>query len=504
MNTPRSIEINGRARMLSLIFLEDDKHLLSGGDEPMIRQWRVADGMEIGEGMKTSGIVTAMALSGDSKWIISTGERVANAWSMKSRQIVITVSEHSDWVDAVHVSPDSTKFATGSNDKRAFIWDILTGKRLVGPLEHEDRVGAVRFSPDGDRIATGTASGMLRIYDTHHGELLRTIPVSVPSYPSNLITWSSPWSIFALVSKNTLMHMDVNTGQTFSSWTIPGDPVTHFWSIAFGSIVSSNNSKFIVSFVGRSISLWDTSTSARISADIQHPTHIWSIALSSDDKRLAIGDANGKMIVRSLNDIISNYYLVGRRMVQQPQNRNREDPPLQNEDLHGRLRALELRFDELSRGATRTHELLRAEQPIPLHISDGTYRIKSKAGNLYLACSLDDAGAVFVQSDRRDKSSVFQVWTISPVADGAYSIMRHRGNSDALSVGNANALVCFSGGRHATWTIEPRGDSYVIGNAEDTTAIHLTQPSRTVSVAPRDNSQNQRWVLEHLADGVMQ
>lgn len=418
----KPIEINGRARIRALVFVQNGRYLLTGGDEAMIRQWRISDGLEVGEGMKTGSIVTALALSGDGERIVSSGERVANVWNMRSRQIILTVSEHSDWVDTVHVSPDSTKFATGSNDKRAYIWDISTGERLIGPLEHEGRVGAVKFSPDGDSIATGTAGGMLRIYDTHNGELLRTIPVSVASYPS-LIAWSSAQSIFALVSHNILMHIDLKTGQTSSSWTIPGDPVNHFGPIALGSIASSSNGKFIVSFVGCYISLWDTSTSARISSDIRHPANVCSIALSLDSNYLAVSDTNSKITIRNLKDIISSYYLLGERDVQQPQNRSEEDLRPQIDALSGKLRALELRVgaflsspvyvqlnvksDELSGTTTQPSDFLVAQpEAAPRCISDGTYRIKSNIDNLYLTCLQDRVGTVVVR--KLEKSNVSQ------------------------------------------------------------------------------------------------
>lgn len=350
MDGARTIEINGRARIRSLVFLNDGRYLLTGGDKAMIRQWRISDGLEVGEGVKTGSTVTAMALSGDGKWIVSSGQRVAHVWSMRSRQIDFSVNEHSDWVDAVHVSPDSKKFATGSNDKRTFIWDISTGERLVGPLEHEDRVAAVRFSPDGDRIATGTAGGTLRIYDTHHGELLRTIPVSAASYPSNLIVWSSAQSIFALVSQNILMHIDLNTGQTSSSCAIPGDPVAHSGLVALGAIAPSHNGRFIVAFVGYSVSVWDTSTSARIGSNIRHPAHVRSIAVSSDSNYFAIGDASGKITLHNLKNIISDYYLVGQKIVQQLRNRSGEGLPPKIGG-GGELHAPKLRVGALPDGA---------------------------------------------------------------------------------------------------------------------------------------------------------
>ena len=341
----KKTEIDGRTRIRSLAFLGDGEYFLAAGDDAVIRQWRLEDGVEVGEGMKAGGSsVTAMDISGDGKWIVSSGERVVNVWSATSRQITVTVNGHSDWVDTVHVSPDSTKFATGSNDKKAFIWNILTGDRLVGPLEHGDRVGAVRFSPDGDRIVTGTASKGLRIYSAHNGELLRTIPVSVASYP-RVVTWFTPQSIIALVSHNTLMHIDVNTGQTFSSWTLPGGvPVNNFGPIAWGSIALPSNGRFIVSFIGRSISLWDSYTFARISSDFRHPSNIWTITLSPDCNYLAITDWDKKITLRNLNNTISSYYLTSERVVEQPPNMCGNDPQVQIEALRGQLRSLELHF----------------------------------------------------------------------------------------------------------------------------------------------------------------
>ena len=53
-------------------------------------------------------------------------------------------------------------------------------------------------------------------------------------------------------------------------------------------------------------------------------------------------------------------------------------------------------------------------------------------------------------------------WWVSHVADGAYSIVGHQGNSAVpLCAGDGNELICDSEGDHTTWTIEPRGETYV-------------------------------------------
>ncbi|KAG6372090.1 WD40-repeat-containing domain protein [Boletus reticuloceps] len=375
--------------MRSLVLLEDSRHLLSADDEGVIRQWRWADGMEVGEGIRVSGgLITAITLSDDGNWILSAGWQVANVLSRKS-PTGFTVNEHTDWVDTVHVSPDSTRFATGGNDKKVFIWDISTGKQLVGPLEHDDRVRTVKFSPTGDRIAT--SSKCLRVYNANNGDLLQTISSSnIPYTCSNLIAWSGVHNVFTLTSQNTLAHVHI--------------------------------------------------------------------------------------------------------VVQQSQaGRGAEQ---QTDALRTELRVPSLHFDQLRKTTIQVDDRLQV-QVIPPRILDGTYYIKNNTGDLYLTCSQAAPGSVFMQ--KLDQSNVHQRWAVSLLGDGIYKITTRKGNQDIpLTTGNANVLVS-PDLEYTTWTIEPRGDAYVIGNASDATAIHRAQ-DHTVSVLLRNNTPNQRWVFERVAD----
>jgi len=301
-----TITINARSHIRALIFLQDGRHLLSGSDDGRVRQWRVNDGVEVGGAMNT-GDTSGMAVSRDGNWIVCGGGRVASVWNMKTRQgPVLTISDHSPNVNPVDISPDSSRFATGADDRRVFIWDIVTGKLLVGPLQHDDIVLGLRFSPDGDRIATGDRRS-LRIYNAVNGDLLRTFQVPINSWPGNPILWSSAQSIFAL-SVNAFIHLGADEGRVFSNWTIPGALVHNFANFAMAS-----NGRFIAAYVGNSISLWDPFTSARISSVITNPSEVWSIAISPDNKYLASSIAGGVITIRNLDSIIPAYYLVGQQ-----------------------------------------------------------------------------------------------------------------------------------------------------------------------------------------------
>jgi len=328
-----AVTINVGSGVRSLLFLQDGRHLLSGSDDCRIRQWRINDGVEVGEAMNTTGgHITGMALSPDGNWIVCSGKRVASVWNMRTRQRTLTISEHSNWVNPVDVSPDSSRFVTGSDDSTAVIWDIATGTRLVGPLQHNSAVLGVKFSPSGDRIATGDQE-TLRIYHAVSGELLRTFQVSITSFPSTPIWWSSTQSIFA-ISSNTLFHLDENTGRTFYSWTIPGVvPVNNCRSISLAS-----NNRFIGAYVGNSISLWDPSTSAQICSVITNSSDVWSFAISSDSKYL-ISSVKEVITIRNLDSIIPAYYLAG----EQPLG-GEADLQLQFQALRDEFHALQSRF----------------------------------------------------------------------------------------------------------------------------------------------------------------
>lgn len=330
----RTIEIDGRCAIWSLVFLEDGRHILSGGEDGMIRQWRVEDGREVGHPFRANSGVQAMAVSGDRKWIVSGEEKVATVWNRITHQSAFTVDEHTNWVRTVDISPDSTRFATGGTDNKVFIWDISTGIRLVGPLRHDKHVVSVKFSPDGNYLATVSLCRDLRIYNADNGELLRAI--SIKSHSTNPIAWSSDSRrIFIISSDAVIRQIFVDTGTFISEWTVPGEVENSFVSLAL-----PRNGRFIASFVGRSLSLWDTSTSERFGPVFDHPHNprLWSIALSLDNNYLATGGENGIITLRNLNNIIPMYYL-GRQGIQQPQ------PGI--ETVRGEIRALESRIGAL-------------------------------------------------------------------------------------------------------------------------------------------------------------
>ena len=130
-SSAKTIEIDGRGNVLSVVFLVDGKHVVSGSVERKVRRWRVEDGIEAGTPMDAGDLVFNIAVSRDGKWIVSgtRGGRV-QMWNADDSKKVTEFKGHHDNVRAVDVSPDSIKIASGSDDKTACVWSLSTARPM--------------------------------------------------------------------------------------------------------------------------------------------------------------------------------------------------------------------------------------------------------------------------------------------------------------------------------------------------------------------------------------
>ncbi|KAH0837803.1 WD40-repeat-containing domain protein [Lanmaoa asiatica] len=283
-------------------FQPDEKHLL-GGSSDGIRRWRLADGEEVGK--QTGMDLRAIAVSRDGKWIVCGTTKGASIWDAELRKKVIGVQD-GNTVSAVDISPDSTRFATGTG--RTSIWSITTGQRLVGPLASKyGSVYGIRFSPNGEHIATAYSSGSIHVVNSRNGHQLITIDTDVPhSGGATPLAWSSDGQrIFATALSSIIRSFDVSTGSQLAESPVlrDGNDSHHVHVLALAA-----NDKFIAACTPNSISFLDTSTLSRIGPVIEDRKDIWSISISSDSSYLATGRRDEKIVIRHLSNILPDSY----------------------------------------------------------------------------------------------------------------------------------------------------------------------------------------------------
>ena len=297
------IETGDDGAVYAVAFHSHGLHLLSGHGNG-IRRWRVADGQEVGNRVEMD--VNAISVSRDGKWIVCGTSPGASVWDAKMQEKAIEV-EDTEYVGAVDISPESTRFATaagGSSNYEARIWNIITGERLVGPLQHDGLIRGLKFSPNGEHIATVVNDAYIRVFDSHNGDQLITIKTDIPGWsPVTPLAWSHDGQrFFAPASDRKIKSFDMSTGSQLAELQVHGDRTVAV------SIAPAANGKFLATFAGHSISFCDTSTLTLIGPVIEDSQNIRSIALSPDCSYLATGGFNGDITIRHLNGILPDLY----------------------------------------------------------------------------------------------------------------------------------------------------------------------------------------------------
>ena len=255
--------------------------------------WRVEDGKQLARMM--ARFVNCLAVSKDGRWIAAgTARREVSVWDARTYETFFTHSgEENGDVNGVDFSPDSTRLLVASRNGTATIWDIATRQRVVGPLRHKKAVRAAKFSPQGDRIATA-AHESVRVYDSNDGRLLVDITVKVTPWYNTGLLWSKA-HLFA-VSENKIKKIEASTGSAVSEWLVHG-------SNQFRRIALPTHGEFIAHSTSRTVTFWDASTYTQLGL-IQHPQDILSIALSPDDRFIAIGGVGGKITIKCLSCVV--------------------------------------------------------------------------------------------------------------------------------------------------------------------------------------------------------
>jgi WD40 repeat protein len=184
-----------------IAFTPDGRQLVSASGDKTIRVWDLAMGKTArtirGESAPgRAGMIYAMALSPDGKWLATGGwfarghgikdEEVGTIrlYDFASGRLIALLEGHENVVLGLAFSPDGRHLISGSFDTTAIIWDVgpLSGAsaeqrqpkhRLTG---HTDHIMAVGFTPDGARAVTGSFDHDLRLWRVADGGEIARMP----------------------------------------------------------------------------------------------------------------------------------------------------------------------------------------------------------------------------------------------------------------------------------------------------------------------------------------
>lgn len=179
---PSGPESNWTDTFWSVAISPDGRQVFAGHGRGTILRWDTETGEPLPSFKCQGGLVMALAISSDGRWLASSGyNHLIHVWSLPSAELVHTITTGLDGqgVNCLEFSPDGTQLAAGSGHLTFLdspgglaLWDVASERKLWSTPATSVSVRDVAFSPDGVTLASALNDGRILVHDAHKGHEL--------------------------------------------------------------------------------------------------------------------------------------------------------------------------------------------------------------------------------------------------------------------------------------------------------------------------------------------
>ena len=155
-------------RIRKLVWAANDRSILTGSDDGVLRRFDVASGRCEAETTIGTSSVLDIELTADGAAItVATGSEVlfvdAHTLAVQRRFPVPYA------VETASLHPNRRHFIAGGSDVRVHQYDVETGRETSCLKGHHGTIHSVRYSPSGDTFISGADDAIIRIWKYDEG-----------------------------------------------------------------------------------------------------------------------------------------------------------------------------------------------------------------------------------------------------------------------------------------------------------------------------------------------
>lgn len=341
-------EYKGASSATSLAFSSDGTLLAVGTMESTVVIWNVAQADQPDETLseRRSNGFLSVAFSPDGKYL-AAGERtgVIDVWNVRSAEEEPPLQGHTGAVHGLAFSPDSRRLASSSADTTVMLWDVTTGAPPSTLTGHTGKVFGVAWSQDGSQLASASEDSTVILWKPDASAFGATLPMdagvvmslayspdghrlAAGSGKGELVTWDmgNYGRVVLHAHDDIVSSIAFNADNTLlasGSW----DHTVKLWAANAGAgaaplkvfrhgskvtcVAFSPDGALLAAADGDGVSLLDVHSGSIVAQLPADQAQDLALAFSPDRASLAIGNANGKIV---LYDLRNGAYMLSREL----------------------------------------------------------------------------------------------------------------------------------------------------------------------------------------------
>ncbi|MDW8215594.1 MAG: WD40 repeat domain-containing protein, partial [Roseiflexaceae bacterium] len=280
-------------RIHCVAYAPDGQTVLTGGQDPVIRAWDVATGVEVRQFVGHTSNLRTLAFSPDGRLIASASDDgAACIWDAASSALLHRLP-HGAGVRGVAFTADGRRLLTWGMEPRLRLWDLASGAVIETLDIGRETLHGVALAPDGRSCIYCAGNTILRwtFGEPSPATLLCDIPgtFEVARTPDDRMILVEPYTEFVV------QRLDIETGSVVCEYRGHTDWIEHF-------SVTPDGAGVITSSLDSTTRLWDMQTGVEVRRFAGHNNLIWSHACSPDGRFVLTGGTDGTATLWSLDD----------------------------------------------------------------------------------------------------------------------------------------------------------------------------------------------------------